>query len=182
AIGGVVNVISDDIPLEIPVAVEGRVGAQSESAFPGAAVSARAAIPLNQRWVVTARTSARTSAEMRIPRDPRLGDRLANTDARSIGASLGFARHGDAGGGGMAFRTYRFAYGLPVAPGTAAVGLEGQRNELSGTMQWTPRTPLLSAVRIDAAVQDYGHDEVDEEAGERLQRFGLRTGTASLVL
>src|SRR5690606_11049014 len=111
-----------DIPLDIPAVMEGRIGAQSESALPGAAVSARVAIPVNQRWVVTARSSARASADMRIPPDPGLGDRLANTDARSIGASVGFARHGEAGGGGMAFRTYRFAYGLPVAPGTSPVG------------------------------------------------------------
>ena len=39
AIGGVVNVISNDIPTSVPTHVEGAIGSQTETVTPGAALS-----------------------------------------------------------------------------------------------------------------------------------------------
>jgi iron complex outermembrane receptor protein len=181
AVGGVVNVISDDIPTAVPARVAGSAGVQSESAFPGAAVSAKASVPLGSGWVAVARGAARRTADMRIPDDPLLGSRLANTESDNVGGSIGVGRMGPAGSAGVALRSYRFGYGLPVPPGSPAVGLQGRRYEVSGRGEITPSRSLLTSARMDATLQDYAHDELDEDAGERLQSFSLRTATLNLV-
>ncbi|HEX6068371.1 MAG TPA: TonB-dependent receptor [Longimicrobiaceae bacterium] len=181
AVGGVVNVISDDIPTVVPAGVAGSAGVQSESAFPGAAVSARAAVPLGSGWVAVARGAARRTSDMRIPDDPLLGSRLANTESDNVGGSIGLGRMGPAGAAGLALRSYRFGYGLPVPPGSPAVGLRGRRYEVSGRGEITPSRSLLTSGRVDATLQDYAHDELDEDAGERLQSFSLRTATVNLI-
>jgi iron complex outermembrane receptor protein len=181
AVGGVVNVISDDIPSAVPAGLSGSAGLQSESAFPGAAISAKAAVPMGAGWVAVARGAARRTADMRIPDDPLLGSRLANTESDNLGGSLGIGRLLPGGSAGVALRSYRFAYGLPVPPGSPAVGLRGRRFEVSGRGEITPRGSLLASGRIDATLQDYAHDELDEDAGERLQSFSLRTGTLNVI-
>ncbi|HEY0035370.1 MAG TPA: TonB-dependent receptor plug domain-containing protein, partial [Longimicrobium sp.] len=60
ALGGVVNVISGDIPTSVPSRVEGVMVGQSESAFPGGGGSFRVNAPAGERWAVTLRAGGRT--------------------------------------------------------------------------------------------------------------------------
>ena len=143
AMGGVVNVISGDLPTGLPTGLEGSVGLQSESAFPGGAGSIRAAAPLGAGWVVVARGAARRTAEMRIPDDPVLGSRLANTDAGSVGASMALGRIGERSSASLGARFYDFAYGLPVPPGLPPVGLDGRRYELNGRAELERPLPAI---------------------------------------
>ena len=182
AVGGVVNVISGDVPASLPTRPEGTLGLQSESAFPGGAASGRVAMPLGASWVTTLRAAVRTTEAMRIPHDPLLGTRLENTEASNVGGSFGIGRVGERVSAGVAMRAYGFAYGLPVAPGTDPVGLRGSRYEMSGRAEVTPGTGALTAARLDLTVQDYGHDELDDRSGDLLQEFGLHTRTANVLV
>jgi iron complex outermembrane receptor protein len=180
ALGGVVNVISDDIPTHVPGRMEWSAGAHTESAYPGAAGNVKVTAPLGGAWAGTLRMGARTTGDMRIPTDAVLGSRLRNTDTDSWNAALGLGHAGERVEGGFAARTYTFGYGLPVPPGAAPVSLRGRRYELRAGGEAQLPSSFLARVRADAAVQDYAHDELDDDAGSVLQRFALRTRTAGV--
>ncbi|HEV2736787.1 MAG TPA: TonB-dependent receptor [Longimicrobiaceae bacterium] len=181
ALGGVVNVISGDLPATPPGRPEWAAAAQTESAHPGGAVSLRGTLPLGRGWAGMLRAGTRTAGDMRIGADPVLGDRLANTGASSRSAALGLGYVGDALAAGGALRAYGFRYGLPVPPGTDPVSLRGSRMEATGRVEAAPGSALLPGFRVEGTVQDYTHDELDG-AGHVQQTFALRTGSASALL
>jgi iron complex outermembrane receptor protein len=180
ALGGVVNVISDDIPTHVPGRVEWSAGAHSESAYPGGAANVKVTVPLAGAWAATLRAGGRSTGDMRIPADDVLGSRLRNTDSESWNGALGLGHAGERVEGGFVGRAYRFGYGLPVPPGATPVSLRGRRYELRAGGEVELPASWVARVRADAAVQDYAHDEVDDAAGSVLQRFALRTRTAGV--
>jgi iron complex outermembrane recepter protein len=175
AVGGVVNVISGDIPMQVPLRPEWMVSGQTESAYPGASLSGKATQAVGERWVVTARGGGRSTEAMRIPADPVLGSTLANTQMRNLSGSVGVGYVTDALSGGAALKGYDFAYGLPGPPGADPVSLRGRRFEVSGRGEASLPLPALSSLRVEGSAQDYTHDELDQRTGAILQTFGLRT-------
>lgn len=172
ALGGVVNVVTGDVPDHRPARAAWTFAGHSESAHPGAAASARVAVPLGGASAATARGGIRRSADVRLPG----GARLANTGAASWSAAVGIGRLDEGGGAvGAAVRGYGFAYGLPVPPGTDPVRLEGGRREAQARVE-------RGVLRVDAGVQRYAHDELDAASGALLQRFALGTATAAALL
>jgi iron complex outermembrane recepter protein len=171
ALGGVVNVVSGDIPTHRPARAEWSLSGLSESAHPGAGASARLTLPAGERWAVSARVGGRRAGEVRLPG----AERLENTASESRSASLGATWLGARAGAGGALRVHDFAYGLPVAPGADPVRLEGYRREAQGRLE-------TAGLRVSAGAQRYEHDELDAATGELLQRFSLGTTTAELLL
>jgi iron complex outermembrane receptor protein len=181
ALGGVVNVISGDIPTSVPGRVEGVAAAQTESALPGGGGSVRMSAPLGERWAVTMRSGMRQSGDVRIGDDPTLGDRLGNTDSRNWNGALGLGYVGPRVASGGSLRAYRFAYGLPVPPGSSPVRLRGSRYEGSFRTQAELASARFPSLRAEATAQDYAHDELDD-AGDVQMSFALRTQTVNLLL
>jgi iron complex outermembrane receptor protein len=181
ALGGVVNVISGDIPTSVPARVEGIAAAQTESALPGGGGSLRMSAPLGDRWAVTMRAGMRRSGDVRIGDDPALGDRLGNTDSRNWNGALGLGYVGPRVASGASARAYRFAYGLPVPPGSTPVRLRGSRYEGSFRAQAELASARFPSLRAEATAQDYAHDELDD-AGDVQMSFALRTQTVNLLL
>ncbi|MBR9988118.1 MAG: TonB-dependent receptor, partial [Gemmatimonadetes bacterium] len=181
ALGGVVNVISGDVTGGVPLRPQLSIAAQTESAYPGAALSLRAAAPLGSDASVIARAGVRTAGDMRIGDDPVLGDRLDNTSVRSRNGALALTRAGSGWNGSVAARVYDFAYGLPVPQGAEPVDLEGGRVELTGRGEVETGVQWLPSARLDLTLQEYDHDEID--ANEVVQqRFVLATRTANLLV
>lgn len=181
ALGGVVNVITGDIPTHVPSRAEWVASAQAESAYPGGSGAMKTTQPLRGGWALTLRGGGRSSEEMRIPLDPVLGDRLANTQMRNWSGAAGLGWVGERGSGGAALKGYDFAYGLPVPPGADPVSLRGRRHEATARGELAPAAGWISSARADATAQEYRHDEVDERSGEVLQTFALRTRVATLL-
>lgn len=182
ALGGVINVISGDVPWHVPGRVEWVAAAQAETAQPGASSAVRVALPRGERWAVVVRGGARRSADVRIPRDPVLGERIENSDARSWNAAVGAGYVGTRFRAGGALRAYDFAYGLPQPPGANPVRLRGRRLGATGRVEAETGLAALPLVRLEATAQDYGHDELDDASGERLQTFALDTRTVDLLV
>jgi iron complex outermembrane receptor protein len=180
ALGGVVNVISDDVPAHVPGRAEWSAGVHSESAYPGGAASLKVTAPLGGAWAGSLRLGGRSTGDVRIPADAVLGSRLRNTDMESWNGALGIGRAGERLEGGVVARAYRFGYGLPVPPGASPVSLRGRRWELRAGGELRTSSPLAARVRADAAAQDYAHDEIDDARDHTLQRFALRTRTAGV--
>lgn len=181
ALGGVVNVISGDISGGVPLRPQFALAAQSESAYPGGALNARASVPLGNEWSVTGRAGLRSAGDMRIGDDPVLGDRLENTDLRSWNGSLAVSRTAVRWSGSMAARVYDFAYGLPVPPGADPVDLRGGRLELAGRGEVETGWEVLPSVRADLTLQEYDHDEIDDSEVIQ-QRFVLATRTLNVLV
>lgn len=181
ALGGVVNVITGDIPSYLPSRAEWVASAQTESAYPGGSMSAKTTQPLGGRWALALRGGGRSSSDMRIPVDPVLGDRLANTQMRNLSGAAGVGFSGDRLTAGAAAKGYDFAYGLPVPPGADPVSLRGRRYEATGRAEASTGLGWASTLRADVTAQDYRHDELDERSRAVLQSFALRTRVFNLL-
>lgn len=180
AVGGVVNVISEDIPVSVPLAPEWAAALQTETAYPGAAGTLRVRAPLSSSWAVNVRAGVRRVGDVRIGDDPVLGDRLANTAASSRDAAAGVGYAGSRGRIGAAVKAYAFEYGLPHPPGAEPVSLLGRRGELQLRGEVEPGWTAIPSLRLGATAQDYAHDELQAD-GSVAQAFGLRTQTVDLL-
>lgn len=176
AIGGVVNVISSDIPTSIPRRATGYVVGQGESVAPGGVMSGGTTVPLGSQFALTARGGIRQFDNMRVGG----GTTQDNTHGRTDNATLGGGYVGDHESVGVVFRQMNFEYGLPYAPGGEAVRLEGQRRLLALQSNIGTHFAPLSSIKIDGTVQRYTHSEI-EPTGEVGTRFALNTQTANVT-
>lgn len=80
ALGGAVNVISNNIPTVVPSHVEGYVATQVESANPGGALSGSVSVPLGSSLGLTVRASGRNLDDVRVGG----GGRLENSYSRNL--------------------------------------------------------------------------------------------------
>jgi iron complex outermembrane recepter protein len=176
ALGGVVNVISSDIPTAVPGHREGYFATQGESVNPGGAVSAGLTLPVGKHGVVTGRLSGRSLDDFRAGGNVR----QENTFSRNQGAVLGAGYVGDGANGGLAYRGQRFDYGLPTAVGDPETGahIEGWRHQGVGRWDVNVNRRGIQAVRLNGSAQWYRHDEV-ENTGEVGTRFDLQTQTVN---
>ena len=181
ALGGVVNVISGDVPLEAPARVGGEVVGQGESAYGGGGVAARAVVPVGGGWAVAVRGGARRTGDVRIPDDSAWGRRLPNTGMENVTGTLGAGYAGRAVRAGAALRRYDFEYGLPARPGSDPLRWDGRRVEGVLRAEVDLSFGPFSGARLDATLQDYAHDErvVADGSGNR---FELRTVAAGVRL
>jgi iron complex outermembrane receptor protein len=109
ALGGVVNVVRDEVPTTLPDRAHGVVSAQGSSVNGGGAVGAYATSGIGP-VAVRAEVSGRSVENVRTP----VG-RLTNTAAQTYGASAGAALVGDWGHAGASYRFYDNGYGIPAA-------------------------------------------------------------------
>lgn len=177
ALGGVVNVVSEDIPLERPGAPRGTLASNASSASPGAGLSLGAALPLGGRGVVQGRVGLRRHADMH----PGGGlASLVNTDQRALNGSLGYALLGERASAGVAVRGHDFEYGLPSPdPSAGLVRLRGRREELLGRVV-LPGAGVVTSVRVDGTAQRYHHDEANP-AGVVATRLALASAQLQAV-
>lgn len=182
ALGGVVHMISGDLPTTHPAHPSLSVAAQLESAYPGLAGAARATLPLGDRWVLTIRGGGRSTGDTRIGDDPSLGRRLENTAMQNLNGAAGLGYIGDRLLASGALRAYDFEYGIPVPPGSDPISLHGRRHEAAGRTELTLPSLIFPTLVVEGTLQDYTHDEVDVPSASVLQSFALRTRTANLTL
>ena len=109
ALGGVVNVIGNDIPTNVPNHIEGFIAAQGETATPGGAATAEAIFPLGMSLALLARGGFRNADDLRVGG----GGTLENTFFENLHGDVGIGYIGEIFSGGVALNAYGFEYGLP---------------------------------------------------------------------
>jgi iron complex outermembrane receptor protein len=194
ALGGVVNVISNDIPTSVPSHVEGFLAGQAESVNPGGAVSGGLTLPLGSELALKLRAGGRDVNDVRAGG----GHTLENTAFTNLNGTLGLGYVGSNLTAGVAYRGYGFEYGLPfqehgheegeeeegpgeeLGHGHSGVRLDGMRHEAVGRADLALGSTGLTFLRADGTVQRYTHDEI-EPSGEVGTTFRLDTQTASLT-
>lgn len=178
ALGGVVNVISNDIPSDVPGHVTGSVALQAESVNPGAAFNAGAVHPVSATTVLNVRFGARRTDPVRLGG----GGVLEGTSNRnaSVVAGLGFVR--DDVQGGVALKAFDFNYGLPAESGSDETGIriDGRRYQASGRVSTNTGRRTVSQIRFEGTVQNYSHSEIEPD-GAVGTSFSLQTQTGGIT-
>lgn len=177
ALGGVVNVVSNDIPTVVPSHIEGSIGTQTESATPGGALNAAISTAVGARGALSARVGFRALGSQRTGGNVTLD----GTDSQAANATLGYGLTGDLGTLGVAVKWYDFEYGLPAEAGDpeAGVRLDGRRLGFSGRGGRIFEVGPFRYLKADVTAQDYSHAEI-EPGGEVGTEFGLRTQTVNV--
>lgn len=177
ALGGVVNVISNDIPSTVPSHVEGASSSQAESATPGGATYLALTAPIASNIALSLRGGLRSAGDQRVGG----GGTLESTQSRSWNGTVGLGFTGARFNGGFVVRNYDFNYGLPTEFGSADRGthIAGRRVGVSGKVQYAGNA-AFPGVTLDATSQAYTHDELSPEGAVNTS-FKLKTQTANLV-
>ncbi len=176
AIGGVVNVIENTIPTNIPTRLQGYFATQGESVNPGASGSASLSMPLSSLLGLNVRANYRNSSDTRQGG----GDKLLNSFARQGGgaAGLGFVKPHMKGG--LSYEALSFTYGLPGDVGDPELGarIRGTRQQVVARSDFDLHKQGITFVQLNTSAQWYAHDEV-EDNGEVATKFNLKTQTGS---
>lgn len=177
ALGGVVNVITEEIPTTLPHRLHGGATLQGRSATATTAGEASLTDSFG-RLAVRASGSIRDAGVLTTP----LGD-VPNTDLTTRGAAAGAAWVNGWGHVGGAFRVYDSGYGIP--PDTVSGHDDGVRVEMDrwagrGQLHWTRGAGPLDHVELDVKVTRLDHFEL-EEAGVVGTQFGLNTHALELM-
>jgi iron complex outermembrane receptor protein len=176
ALGGVVNVISDDIPTLVPEQRMTTVVTGVESATRSVATRLELVQPMGRRVALTLKGSGRSHDDMGLA----TGDQLANTSGRNQSLVTGLGFVGDVGSVGVAWRRYSFEYGLPFREDpVSGVRLRGARDEVSGRAVRAGVGPLAQ-LRVDGTWQRYAHDEI-QTGGEVATTLGLETRQVQVI-
>jgi iron complex outermembrane receptor protein len=178
ALGGVVNVISTDIPTTIPGEASGFLALQGESVNPGGALTGEVTVPLSETLALSARAGGRHVEDTHTGG----GETLDNSQYENLYGTAGLGYVTERVQAGASLGGYRFDYGLPVVPGTEeeGVSINGQRVDGSGRVDVALGDRGFTNLRLDGSAQWYGHDEVEPE-GEIGTRFRLDTQTGNLA-
>jgi len=180
ALGGVVNVVSDEIPTSVPSRVQGFVAGMGERATPGGAGSGQLTVPLGHAIALSLRGGFRSSGDGYVGG----GERLLNSDSRNNSQGLGLAYVGERLTAGLAASRYDFRYGLPASATDEELGakIDGVREQLRARVEFGGgRTGFVRQVRIDGSAQWYDHDEV-ERTGEIGTSFALQSQTVNATV
>ncbi|HET9441390.1 MAG TPA: TonB-dependent receptor [Longimicrobiales bacterium] len=172
AMGGVVNVVKNDIPETLPEHPYGQFSLEAASAQPGGAAGA---MLVSRVGPVAARVEAsgRLAGDLQTPTG-----KLRNTDLNTYSAAIGLGRGGEWGHAGATYRYYTNEYGIPGHPGghEEGVTVDMRRHTLRGQTELHREGALLSSLELTALGTDYEHSEI-EESGEIATFFHQRTAS-----
>ncbi len=187
ALGGVVNVIRNDVPRYRPAFLEGTFRTQLESVNAGVAGGVGVTGPLGP-LAYRVEGTARRAGDSRTP----LGD-LPRTQLTALNASVGASWVGDGGFAGLAVRRYEGGYGVPgefageLIPGGHPGGVDIDVARTSARFRGAFRRPVLgffSSLEADAHLTHYLHDEIEGLIGGEVAlgaRFEQRSMGANLT-
>ncbi len=167
ALGGVVNVIRNDIPEYRPDGVEGRVRTQYESVNQGTSAGAVLRGGLGP-LAVYGEASGRRAGDTRTPQ----GD-IDKTDMQALNAGLGMSWLPTRGRVGAAVRYYDNHYGVPgefdgeMIPGGHPGGVDIEAQRVSGRIlgEYHHEMGPIDGVELRSSVAHYDHEEIEGLVG-----------------
>ncbi len=188
ALGGVVNVIREDVPRSLPERPKGTASLQLESVNRGATGGVAAWVPLG-RIAVRAEASGRQAGDTRTP----LGT-LESSDLRGHTLGVGASLISSWGFVGVAGREQRMDYGVPgqfdgvVIPGAHPGGVDIETTRRSARFETARMGNLgvFNALELSASLNHYLHDEIEGRGADGQPFLGARfdqlSGGAELTL
>jgi len=186
ALGGVINVIREEVPRSRPDRLSGALSLQGESASRGVAGGASLLGGIGG-WALRGEASARRAGDTRTP----LGD-LPSTDLGGYSVGAGASRVGSDGFAGLAIRDYAMEYGVPGTfqgediPGAhqGGVDIDVHRTALRGQAAYLAGVGPFGSVEADLNLVRFRHHELERgTVGSQFvgTSFLQYTGTMNLV-
>jgi iron complex outermembrane recepter protein len=191
ALGGVVNVIREEVPRRMPHHVSGTLSTQFESVNRGGTAAGVVRAPLGSAFAVRGEGTFRKGGDIRTP----LGN-LDGTDSRGYNVGAGASWIPDWGFVGASFRAYELNHGIPgefdgeQIPGAHPGGVDAETSRLVGRFEAAHNQGFgpFSGVELDASFISYLHQEIEGIVGEGDDvrkvvgaEFDQLTATTSLV-
>lgn len=159
ALGGVVNVVRDEVPASLPEHPHGAFTLEGSSVNSGVSGGGFVASHLGN-LALRAEASGRTAGDVRTP----VG-RLVNTAGETINAAAGLAYVGRRGHVGGSYRFYDNSYGIPggfVGAHPEGVDIEMRRHTVRGEVETHHRAEDGSPFRLSGGYSDYHHVELEK--------------------
>lgn len=177
ALGGVVNVIRNDIPRTQPNEITGMATTQATSVNEGLAGGATVEAPAGP-LALRGEISLRDAQDTRTPQG-----NLPSTDQTVLNGSLGTSWLSDWGLVGASYRYYDTAYGVPgtfngeLIPGAHPGGVDIEATRETGRLRIVYDRPLLDffdRVEWDANLIRYDHTEIERRRTDAPDIIGTR--------
>lgn len=168
ALGGVVNVIREEIPTSRPDRLHGALSLQGTSVNDGVTAGGYLTRALG-KLAVRAEVSGRTAGNTRTP----IGE-LVNTGVDEVNLSLGAALTGERGHAGASYRFYDNDYGIPggfVGGHQQGVDISMRRHTARVETELHQAIGPFSVVKMTGTATDYFHTEF-EPSGSVGTTFG----------
>jgi iron complex outermembrane recepter protein len=176
ALGGVINLVREEIPASLPDRLHGRFSLQGQSVNTGAAGEAELTAALGT-VATRLETSYRGAGDMRTP----IGA-LENTEIRTFGGGVGASHISQRGHLGAAYRLYDSRYGIPpdsVSGHAFGVDVAMRRHALRGELRRFGGMGPFSLGGADASYTWYHHQELEPSAAGPVlgTEYFLQTGS-----
>ncbi len=186
ALGGVINVVREEVPRTLPERLSGTVSSQAESVNRGLTAGAAATLPVGP-FAVRAELSGRRAGDTRTPRGI-----LPTTELIGLNGAIGASWVGSQGFAGAALRDYWMRYGVPgtfngqTIPGGHEGGVEIEQRRTAGRVE---AARFSGAGPFDSIELDGGYVRLDQREfelggpggpviGTRFRQF---TGSGNLI-
>jgi iron complex outermembrane receptor protein len=177
ALGGVVNLIRQEVPTLFAQHAHGTMSAQLSSVNSGVAIGGHGEAPF-LGLTVRGEGSLRRAGDLRTP----VGT-MGNTQVALANGSVGASVVRDWGYSGIAYRYFENDYGLPggfVGAHPNGVDISMRRHNLRSETDWHPRAGRLESVKASFSFTDYLHDEI-EGSGAVATRFQQLMSVGEIV-
>ena len=166
ALGGVVNVVREEIPRSLPDRVTGSAALQGESASGGVTGGVVASGALGA-WALRGEGSLRRMGDTRTA----LGT-LPTSGLESRTAAAGVSHVGESGHAGLALRDYDVRYGVPgefggrevVGAHQGGVHIEARRTTLRGEAVRVRRTGPFASARAELNLARFDQREMERDS------------------
>jgi len=177
ALGGVVNVIRQEIPTSLPTHLQGSVSLEASSVNTGASFGGYALAHAGSVGM-RAEASARRSGDLRTP-----AGRLDNTGAGTYGGSLSAARIGPESHAGGSYRFYLNEYGVPGGfTGAHPNGVDVHMVRHSGRFESERHFGAREAPAVFRTTAQFTHYQHEERSGGAVgTRFYQLVGAADAM-
>ena len=185
ALGGVINVIREEIPRTLPEQRSGSFNIGGASVNRGIAAGATVSVPVGLSYALRGEITAREGGDMRTP----LG-RLPSTDSRGLTGSLGASWLPPWGFLGVSYRGYKLDHGIPgefqgeQIPGAHEGGADAETSRHVGRFQMGHFSGLgpFSSLQVEGNLIRYVHREIEGvlESGERVLGTSFDQVTATV--
>ena len=159
ALGGVINVIRDEIPASVPHHPTGAATLQSQTVTGGFGGGATAAFAVSERVPVRVEVAARRVGDLRTPKGT-----LPNTDGGMWSAAAGAAHVAEWGRFGASFRGYINDYGIPggfVGGHEEGVRIKMERTATKFRTVVDRPVAIFDNLRFDGTHTWYRHKEIE---------------------
>ncbi len=177
AIGGVINVVRNQVTASQPDHLHGTGSLQGESVNNGAVGGVELSAPIGENFAVKMDGNLRTSQNMGTPQGE-----LQNSGILSTNNALGFSYIKPWGHAGIASSIYLNNYGIPPDPAGGhenGVDIEMQKVQVEAKSEIFLKNSVFNAIDAKLSYKNYYHREI-EPGGAIGTEFGVLTGNTSL--